>query len=757
MIKLDMTFISQSCLKGLQMLDLNHLLEELQQNTKNRFKQEKTILSFQEYLALFIENPKPQIRDTALYLKDVFDHFGTQIIQKPYGTLKRFRLFDAKFDSSIEPLIGQELVQNQLYGLIQDFIQEGKINKLILLHGPNGSAKSTTIQCLMSAMEHYSHLEEGALYRFNWVFPSKKKQVGHGAIGFGSKLDGQLTSFAHLPEQEIDVLIKSEMKDHPLLLLPKTSRVALIKSLMGENFVIPRALEQGDLSPKFAQIYESLLHANQGDLNEVLKYVQVERFYVSRLYRSASSTIDPQLRADASIRQVTADRSLSALPASLQNLNLFEPMGPLVEANRGILEYNDLLKRPIESFKYLLSLCETGIVHLDQMNLAIDTLLIASSNEEYLQAFKEVPDFASFKGRIELIPVPYLLDAHLESQIYQTQIKQLEKQKHVHPRVVAHLGKWAVLSRLEKPISSQYEDGDQTLIKKLMPMDKLFLYQEGKTFFDFNTEEQSRLKQLTEFLYQESKQLDFYEGISGASARELKGVLLQLARNQAKGKCIHSLHLFEALRQLSQQSSIYAFLKRPRNDDYHDVFLSIQQLRQQELNTAELEILGCLSLIDQGAALSLFKRYIDLIKAHLQQEKIFNPLNQQHEAVSENMMRDIEQLIGISAQDAQKKRSDYIQRIAKWKLENQNLDLSENYGVIFQAELKEIQSAYFKEKKSEGYAHFQGILQFLHQKSDLNEEQIEKYAKMIQKIEKIGYCSTCLTDILNELIKIRLA
>ena len=37
--------------------------------------------------------------------------------------------------------------------------------------------------------------------------------------------------------------------------------------------------------------------------------------------------------------------------------------------------------------------------------------------------FKEIPEFQSFKGRIELVRVPYLLDYRVEEQIYEEQIQ----------------------------------------------------------------------------------------------------------------------------------------------------------------------------------------------------------------------------------------------------------------------------------------------------------------------------------------------
>ena len=64
-------------------------------------------------------------------------------------------------------------------------------------------------------------------------------------------------------------------------------------------------------------------------------------------------------------RQLTMDRSLSSLPPALQSLTLYEVQGELVDGNRGILDFADLLKRPLEAFKYLLGTVEQGRVTLD--------------------------------------------------------------------------------------------------------------------------------------------------------------------------------------------------------------------------------------------------------------------------------------------------------------------------------------------------------------------------------------------------------
>ena len=127
--------------------------------------------------------PARQLRSAAQYLRDVFDHFGTE-----HGA------HAARADDPLEAVrlpVGRRQGRagragrgaGAVYRLVANFAREGRTNRLILLHGPNGSAKSTFVACLQRALEHYSTLDEGALYRFNWIFPSQK--LTKGGIGFG--------------------------------------------------------------------------------------------------------------------------------------------------------------------------------------------------------------------------------------------------------------------------------------------------------------------------------------------------------------------------------------------------------------------------------------------------------------------------------------------------------------------------------------------------------------------------------------------
>ena len=189
----------------------------------DEFESTGRILSFDEWFELLCQDPAVHARASAGYIKDAFDHFGRRPVRTPSGHIDRFCLFDQDMDGW-HRLVGQEEAQNELYEAIDGFVRLGRVNKLLLLVGPNGSAKSTMLESIQRALEVYSRTEKGALYRFSWVFPTKR--TTSGGIGFGESLRDAVgeETFARLGASELDSRVADEYKDHPILLIPVAAR-----------------------------------------------------------------------------------------------------------------------------------------------------------------------------------------------------------------------------------------------------------------------------------------------------------------------------------------------------------------------------------------------------------------------------------------------------------------------------------------------------------------------------------------------------
>src|SRR5207253_1672073 len=67
------------------MMDSLRYLKSVGDQVQRAFLQNKTILAFQEYMEAFFETPRVHARDAAQYIRDCFDFYGTDTVQKPWG------------------------------------------------------------------------------------------------------------------------------------------------------------------------------------------------------------------------------------------------------------------------------------------------------------------------------------------------------------------------------------------------------------------------------------------------------------------------------------------------------------------------------------------------------------------------------------------------------------------------------------------------------------------------------------------------
>jgi len=633
-------------------------------------------LSFDAYLKLSLEQPARQWRGAARYLKDMFDHFGQERVPSPLGERKRFRLFDAAFAGGLGRVAGQEEAQEAIYRLLANFAREGRVNRLILLHGPNGSAKSSLVRAIAQGLEHYAACDEGALYAFRWVFPSEK--LARASIGFGeggeraAAAPEELDSFAGLAGEALDAVWECELKDHPLLLVPPAERARLLDELRREgrlppDFQPPDYLLRGDLCHQCRQIHDALLGSYGGDARRVLRHVQVRRLLLSARYQRGVATVEPQMHVDAAERQVTASRGLGSLPPPVSHLDLYQPQGPLVSANRGLLEYNNMLKRPVDAFKYLLLTCESGQVALERSTLFVDTVFIGSTNDAQLEAFKQYPDFASFKGRLELVRVPYLRRVSEELGIYRAHVPASSVARHLAPHTLELAARWAVLTRLRRPeppadASRELRDA----VRALGPLDKAELYDRGAAPAGLGSAAAQELSQALPRLG--DWQPPPYEGAIGASAREVKLLLMNTAQRDDR-RCASPLGLLEEIRALVADKSLYTFLQVEPDGDYMNQPKLLEGLEGHYLDALEEEAASALGLVDEASYRELFERYLQHVSHWLRKEKLFDPVTQAALPPDEGLMRRVEAVVRAEGEEEVAFRKGLIARVAAYSLD----------------------------------------------------------------------------------------
>jgi len=734
---------------------------------RDRFLSEKRVLSFDEYLAEFFEHPWRHSRDAARYVRDCFDHFGSYEVLSPLGKVRRYRLFDQDFADAPGSgvgegryrLLGHEHVQESFYRALENFAREGRSNRLVLLHGPNGSAKSTFAACIMRSLEHYSQTEEGAVYRFSWVFPGG---FDDKSIGFGAKARRAMGSetYAHLEHDKINAKLTSELREHPLMLLPMQERRALIRKAYAAKNIEDNAPDwvwYGRLGHKNSQIFEAMLTNYAGDLRKVLAHIQVERYYVSRRYRTAVVTIGPQMSVDASERQITMDRTLSALPGALGSLSLFETHGELVDGAGGVIEFSDLLKRPLESWKYLLLAIESGEISLAYSNLGVNSVFMGSTNEAHLEAFRQHPEYNSFRARLQLCRVGYLLDYKREQEIYDTQIIP-QVRGHVAPHSTYVAALWAVLTRLLRSDVAHYDEPALgKLAASLTPMEKALLYADGTIPRRLGSDEAKVLRASMATVFQEFDSLPVYEGITGASPREVRTLLLDAAQHPLH-PCLSPLGVVDQVQALVDKGD-YQFLKHKPDSGFHDHRAFLMQVRDAWLYRLDGEVRTSTGLVEESRYEELFDKYITHVSLWVKGERHRDPHTGKYEEPDETLFKRVEDILEVK--DTKEFRRNLISVVAAYSIDHPGARMDP--AEIFPRHLERVKEAYFTERRSFVADVVRDMLTLL---SPDNTGQVagleadrrrDAQAAVDRLINNFGYCPQCARACLGELLRARYA
>ncbi len=733
------------------------ILNTIETEMRKDFETTKRVLAFDEYLVLLAESPLQQLRGSAKYMADMIDSFG----KSNSAGQERFRLFDLPVDGLTHRIVGQETVQNQIYRILRTFTRQKINNRLILLNGPNGSSKTSMIRALMKGMELYSQQSVGAIYTFSWAFPHERSTKSGIGISPRSKDPEQMRNYAKLPDDDIAARIPCELRDHPVLLVPPEKRKAFLARLIGEKPAqdlwesLPTYLSMGDLCHRCKLIFDALLKANGGDFNKILSHVQVERFYFSQRYRRGLVTIEPQLHVDANYQQLTYNKMVANLPVSLQSLNLFTLSGDLIDGNRGLIEYSDLLKRPIDSYKYLLHACETGSINVASSIAHLDTVMLGSTNEIQLDAFKEFPDFMSFKARLELVRVPYLLSVSEEIQIYEPLLDQIRIDKHIAPHAAWTAALWAILTRLKRPNAVNYPPQVGSMISGLTPLQKARLYDAGEIPPSLSADDRKLLRANLKRLREEYWNIPYYEGRVGASAREMKSLLSEASQN-SEFPCLSPLAVLKQLEEIIKHSSEHEFLRQEVKDGYHDAQEFIQVVRNEYLNIIDQEVRDSIGLYNSSQWGEFLKRYVQHISLVLKKEKTKNPITGSLEDPDHALIQEFEKIVEAPSEGAEKDafRQNIISQVGAWSLDHPGEPV--HYSKVFPDFWKKLEKHYYESQKSLLTKMSEALLVYGTDQDDQSSEGTQLARRTIQTMRtNQGYCEKCAKEVIRFLMRQR--
>ncbi|MDA0948480.1 MAG: serine protein kinase [Planctomycetota bacterium] len=375
--------------------------------------------SLRDYLELLERDPRPA-RGAWQRLHAMVAAHGSVAPSRP-GEPRRWRLFDDPLGGGAEAIHGLAAPLDQLVRTLRaGALELGPERRMLLLHGPVGSAKSTIVRLLKRGLEDWSLREEGALYTFEW------------------ELDGEV--------------LPSPLRQDPLLLVPRERRPALEASLTqalgtGEPLRI-----RGELDPLSRSVLDQLLQRYDGCWERATSHVRVRRLVLSEARRVGIGTFQPKDEKSQDAAELTGDVDLRRLAevGSDSDPRAFRFDGEFCVANRGLLEFVEVLKLEVAFLYDLLGATQEQVIKPRKFQqVSIDQVILGHTNEPEYRRLQADEHMEAFRDRTLTIDVPYTLGVEEEQAIHARRFGAALDGGLLSSEAVGVLALWAVLTRLE--------------------------------------------------------------------------------------------------------------------------------------------------------------------------------------------------------------------------------------------------------------------------------------------------------------------
>lgn len=556
--------------------------------------------SFEEYLQIVRERPQVT-RNAYQRVYDMIIGHGTEEYIDNKKKLVRYAFFKDEQNGGANAIFGLDIPLMRLVHVLKAASEGyGPERRVILLHGPVGSSKSTIARLLKQGLEAYSRSPEGALYTFTWVNLGDTDLAGKETDSF-----------------------PSPMNEDPLRLIPTEWRDKAIEELGLSNDKY-RVRVDGDLDPASRFIFKKLMEKYAGNWAEVMaKHVRVRRLILSEKDRVGIGTFQPKDEKNQDSTELTGDINYRKIAeyGSDSDPRAFNFDGEFNIANRGIVEFIEVLKLDVAFLYDLLGASQERKIKPKKFaQTDIDEVIIGHTNEAEYKKLLNNEFMEALRDRTIKIDIPYITKLTEEMKIYSKDFNAKKlKGKHIAPHTIEVAAMWAVLTRLEEP-----KKHNLSLVQKL----KLY---DGKVLPGYT---QDTVKELRK----ETKR----EGMEGISPRYVQDKISNaLVNEQGEG----TINPFMVMNELDKGLRHHSLITNEEQKKKYQELIGIVKREYEEL--VKNEVQRAISA-DEDAIAKLSANYIDNLKAYTLKEKVKNRYTGQDEEPDERLMRSIEEKIEIA-------------------------------------------------------------------------------------------------------------
>ncbi len=665
-------------------------LRELVQGSidPQRFREHHWEGTFWDYLEKVQEKPT-FARNAFQRIYDMIMHFGCERYTQMREDYVRYNFFSDPIDKGKDAIFGLE---PSLMSLV-DFFKSaahgyGTERRILLLHGPVGSSKSTMARLIKKGLEYYSRIDEGALYTFSW----KVKEA-----------DGT------------ERLCPCPMHEEPLKLIPAAVRDQVLNEINKNLHEGEQVRVSGELDPFCRKMFEDLLIEYDGDWAKVMDHIVVRRLILSEKDRRGIGTFQPKDEKNQDSTELTGDINYRKIAeyGSDSDPRAFNFDGELNIANRGMVEFIEVLKLDVAFLYDLLGASQEHVIKPKKFaQTDIDEVIIGHTNEPEYKKLQSNELMEAFRDRTQKIDVPYNIKLSDEIRIYE---KDFNSERirgiHIAPHTIEVAAMWAVLTRLDEPKKAG-----------LTMMQKLKLYN-GRSVPNF-----------TEDSVRELRDEAPKEGMKGISPRYIQDKISNaLVSDQAlQEKCINP---FMVMNELDSGLRHHSLLNDEEIKKRYQELLGV--VREEYEDILKGEVQRAISA-DEDAIRRLCSNYIENVRAYTQHEKVRNKYTGRDEEPDERLMRSIEEKIEIPDSRKDDFRQEIMNYIGALSLDGKKFDYTTNARLHKALELK-----LFEDQRD--------TIKLKNVVSGVVDDETQAKIDVVKQrlIKYFGYNETSATDVLN--------
>lgn len=647
--------------------------------------------SFWEYLDLVQENPAIA-RNAFQRVYDMITSFGVETFTQFKQEMKRYKFFSDPIGEGADAIYGLEKPLMQLVDFFKSAAQGyGTEKRILLLHGPVGSSKSTIARLLKKGLEWYSRTEEGKLYTFSWRLPHK------------------------MGTDEGEHYVDCPMHEEPLLLIPQEARTEVLAQI---NSTLPegrRIQLYPEICPFCRKVMADLMDMYDGEWRKVMDHVKVKRLILSEKDRKGIGTFQPKDEKNQDSTELTGDINYRKIAeyGSDSDPRAFNFDGELNVANRGIVEFIEVLKLDVAFLYDLLGASQEHVIKPKKFaQTFIDEVILGHTNEPEYKKLQGNEMMEAFRDRTIKIDVPYNTRLDDEIKIYNKDFgKDRIKGIHIAPHTVEVAAMWAVLTRLSEPKKAG--------ITKLQ---KLKLYN-GKSIPGF-----------TEDSIKELKEEAPREGMQGISPRYIQDKISNaLVSHQAQVE--KTINPFMVMNELESGLSHHSLITDEELKKEYRELLAV--VREEYEDIIKGEVQRAISA-DEDAIKRLAANYIENVRAYTQHERVRNRYTGRDEDPDERLMRSIEEKIDIPESRKDDFRQEIMNYIGALALDGKKFEYNTNARLLKALELK-----LFEDQRD--------TIKLKNLVSSVVDDETQQKIDVVKQrlIKYFGYNEVSATDVLN--------